>query len=73
MAVTFTEQFEQALSGQEGVRSDKVANTSLANLVSNTTGRKDNKIVLEVLEKSRTVRRNHKTNKYRFKYKRKVW
>lgn len=52
MAVTFTEQFEQALSGQEGVRSDKVANTSLANLVSNTTGRKDNKIVLEVLEKA---------------------
>jgi len=52
MAVTFTEQFEQALSGQKGVRSDKVANTSLDVLVNNTTGRKDNKIVLEILEKA---------------------
>ena len=52
MAVTFTEQFEQALSGQKGVRSDKVANTSLGMLVNNTTGRKDNKAVLETLEKA---------------------
>jgi hypothetical protein len=52
MAVTFTEQFEKALSEQKGVRSDKVANTSLANLVNSTTGRKDNKIVLEILEKA---------------------
>jgi len=52
MAVTFTEQFEKALSEQKGVRSDKVANASLADLVNNTTGRKDNKAVLETLEKA---------------------
>ena len=43
---------KKALSEQKGVRSDKVANTSLANLVNSTTGRKDNKIVLEILEKA---------------------
>jgi len=52
MAITFTEQFEQALAGREGVRSDKIANTPLANLVNNTIGRKDNKTVLETLEKA---------------------
>ena len=52
MAATFTEQFEKLLSEQKGVRSDKIANTSLADLVNNTTGRKDSKTVLEILEKA---------------------
>ena len=52
MAATFTEQFEKLLSGQEGVRSEKISNTPLGQLVNNTTGRKDTKAVLEILEKA---------------------
>ena len=52
MAATFTEQFEKLLSEQEGVRSEKISNTPLGQLVSNTTGRKDTKAVLEILEKA---------------------
>ena len=50
MAVTFTEQFEQALSQQEGVRSSKIANTPLKILIEGSD-RKDKKAMVELLTK----------------------
>jgi len=50
MAVTFTEQFEQALSGQEGVRSSKIANTPLKILIEGSD-RKDKNAMVELLTK----------------------
>tara|TARA_R110002020_G_scaffold424273_2_gene633435 strand:- start:152 stop:2083 length:1932 start_codon:yes stop_codon:yes gene_type:complete len=50
MAITFTEQFEQALSGQEGVRSSKIANTPLKILIEGSD-RKDKKAMVELLTK----------------------
>ena len=42
MALEFTPEFEQALSQQQGVRSDKIANTPLKDLIGGST-RKDKK------------------------------
>jgi len=50
MALEFTPEFEQALSQQQGVRSDKIANTSLKNLIEGST-RKDKKTFISVLSK----------------------
>lgn len=48
MALEFTSEFEQALSQQQGVRSDKIANTPLKTLIEAST-RKDKKAMVEVL------------------------
>ena len=50
MALEFTPEFEQALSQQQGVRSDKIANTPLKNLIEGST-RKDKKAFISVLSK----------------------
>ena len=50
MALEFTPEFEQALSQQQGVRSDKIANTPLKDLIGGST-RKDKKTFISVLSK----------------------
>ena len=50
MALEFTPEFEQILSQQQGVRSDKIANTPLKNLIEGST-RKDKKAFISVLSK----------------------
>ena len=50
MALEFTPEFEQALSQQQGVRSDKIANTPLKNLIEGSN-RKDKKAFISVLSK----------------------
>ena len=50
MAVEFSQQFEQSLSGTQGVRSDKIATTPLGVLIENST-RKDKKSFMTVLAK----------------------
>ena len=50
MAVEFSQQFEQSLSGTQGVRSDKIATTPLGVLIESST-RKDKKSFMNVLAK----------------------
>ena len=50
MALEFTPEFEQILSQQQGVRSDKIANTPLKDLIEGST-RKDKKAFISVLSK----------------------
>tara|TARA_R100000773_G_C4215772_1_gene114537 strand:- start:92 stop:1975 length:1884 start_codon:yes stop_codon:yes gene_type:complete len=50
MALEFTPEFEQSLSQQQGVRSDKIANTPLKDLIGGST-RKDKKTFISVLSK----------------------
>ena len=50
MAVEFSQQFEQSLSGTQGVRSDKIATTPLGILIESST-RKDKKSFMNVLAK----------------------
>ena len=50
MALEFTPEFEQALSQQQGVRSDKIANTPLKNLIEGST-RKDKKTIVSILNR----------------------
>ena len=50
MAVEFSQQFEQSLSGTQGVRSDKIATTPLGVLIE-SSNRKDKKSFMTVLAK----------------------